>query len=344
MRVNAEHIAALLQGEIEGDPQTAIKGPSGIESAGKEHISFLGNLKYESHLYTTQAGVVIVPQDLKLKQPVTCTLIKVKDVYQSLAILFQAFAPKISLSVGVAESAILSAGVMVSQKAEIGNGAILEEGAIIDDDVKVGAQVYIGRNVSIGKGSIVYPGVKILDGCKIGRNCIIHCNAVIGSDGFGFARDHEGRFMKIPQLGNVVIGDHVEIGSNCTIDRGSLGDTVIDDGVKIDNLVHVAHNVRIGKNTAIAAQTGIAGSSKLGSDCLIGGQVGIAGHIEIPAGSQIQAQSGVAGTFKQNGIKLFGSPAIEYNKYLKSYSVFKQLPELAKKIERLEKMLKDKLT
>lgn len=337
MQVSAAILAGLLQGELVGNPEVQVMSPAGIEEAGKDQISFLGNLKYENHLYHTQAGIVIVPKSLKLKQEVEATLIRVEDVYVALAELFNAFAPKATVEPGIAPTAIIEAGAMVSLTARIENGVVIEEGAVIGDGVLLGAHVYIGRNVVVGEHTVLHPGVKIYRDCVVGRNCQVHSNAVIGADGFGFAKRPDQSFIKIPHLGHVVIGDDVEIGANTTIDRGSMGNTMIGDGVKIDNLVHIAHNVSIGKGTAIAAQTGIAGSTEIGEHCMIGGQVGISGHLKIADGTQIQAQSGVASSVTSRHSKLFGSPAIDYHQFARSYVVFKNLPEMWRRLRDLEK-------
>jgi len=339
MQISAAIIANLLQGEIIGNPEVQVSSPAGIEQAREDQISFLGNLKYENHLYTTRAGIVIVPSSLKLKQSVETTLIKVKDVYAALAELFSAFSPKIELEPGISNSAIIAAGALVSMTARIEDGAIIEEGAVIGDKVRIGAQVYIGKNSVVGDHTILHPGVKIYRDCVIGRNCLLHSNAVIGSDGFGFAKRPDQSFIKIPHLGGVLIGDDVEIGANTTIDRGSMGNTEISNGVKIDNLVHIAHNVHIGEGTAIAAQAGIAGSTEIGAHCMIGGQVGISGHLKIADGTQIQAQSGVASSVTKINTRLFGTPAIDYNHYTRSYVLFKNLSDIWKRLRDLEKKI-----
>lgn len=342
MQVSALQIAHVISGKVIGNPEVKVNSPAGIEQASSDQISFLGNLKYESFLYESDAGIIIVPDSLIIKKETKSTLIQVPDVYIALATLFNLFSPKEEVEPNIAPTAHISPGALISQTARIEHGAVIEEGAVIGDRVLISAQTYVGVNSLVGEDSILYPGVKIYKNCTVGRRSILHANAVIGADGFGFARDPQGNFIKIPHLGSVIIGDDVEIGANATIDRGSMGNTKIGNGVKIDNLVHIAHNVHIGDRTALAAQVGIAGSTKVGEECMFGGQAGIAGHIEIANGTQIQAQSGLAGSIKNPNSKLFGSPAFEYSKFVRAYTIFKKLPELWRKVLAIEKHLSDK--
>jgi UDP-3-O-[3-hydroxymyristoyl] glucosamine N-acyltransferase len=269
-------------------------------------------------------------------------LIKVADVYAAIALLLEAFGDQPKEVRGIADQVQIDSSAQLGSDLCIGAFTSVGAASTIGDACVIHSQVSIGENVKIGRSVTLYPGVKIMDDCEIGDHCIIHANAVIGSDGFGFAPQADGSFKKIPQLGNVIIEAEVEIGANCTIDRGSIGATVIRKGAKLDNLIQVAHNVEIGENTVIAAQTGIAGSTRIGKNCLIGGQVGFAGHIQIADGTQIQAQSGIMSSVKKPGTALFGYPAFEYRSYLKSYALFRQLPQLNNRLKQLEAFFKEK--
>jgi UDP-3-O-[3-hydroxymyristoyl] glucosamine N-acyltransferase len=327
-------IAEFLQGVLEGDAKTLIVRPSKIEEGRQGSISFFNNEKYENYLYTTKASAILVDKNFVPKKPIASALIRVENVYSAVALLLDKFGeteklaelPVISPKAEVHETAIL--GFHVS----IGHFTILGHHSIIGDSSNIGSNVNIGNNVKIGNHCIIKSGVRILDNCIIGNHCIIHNNAIIGSDGFGFARQNDGTYKKVAQLGNVEIGNNVEIGANTTIDRATMGSTRIGDGVKLDNLIQIGHNVEIGENTVIAAQSGIAGSTKIGANCRIGGQVGISGHLEIADGTQIQAQSGVSSSVKESDKFLFGYPAIDYKDYIRSYAVFKKLPEIYKKL------------
>jgi UDP-3-O-[3-hydroxymyristoyl] glucosamine N-acyltransferase len=343
MEVTVSIIAQMVNGTVEGDPATKINRPSRIEDGGQGSISFFGNPKYEAYVYTTDASALLVPKDFQPQKEVKSTLIKVEDVYAAVATLLEAFdqstpapPPYISPQASIADSAQLGANITVGAFSSIGANSQVGEQSLIND------QVFIGKNVQIGKRVKLYSGVRILDGCEIGDDCIIHANTVIGSDGFGFAPQADGSFKKIPQLGNVIIESEVEIGSNCSVDRGSIGPTIIRRGVKLDNLIQVAHNVEIGENTVIAALTGIAGSAKIGKNCLIGGQVGFAGHIKVADGSRIEAQSGIISNIKSEGQDWCGSPAIGHRDYFKSYVMFRQLPNISKKLKALEDKLNQK--
>lgn len=339
MQLSASHLASLLNGTVEGDPDVLVRMPSPIEIGGEGTISFLGNPKYEPYVYTTSASIVLVGKEFTPKGPVKPTLIRVENVYSSIALLTQQFGqgaksmPVVSLKADLHESAVIGTEV------NIGPFTVISSGAKIGHHVWIHEQVFVGPNVEIGDHSILFPGVRVLKDCKIGQNCIIQANAVIGADGFGFAPQEDGSYRKIQHLGNVILEDWVEIGANTTIDRATLGSTIIRKGVKLDNLIQVAHNVEIGENTVIAAQAGIAGSTKIGENCRIGGQVGFAGHLKIAAGTQIQAQSGLASHVETPGTALFGSPAIPYNDYIRAYAVFKKLPEIYRQIHQLQKAI-----
>lgn len=340
MKISAFELSQLLNGTIEGDPSVSVTQPGKIESGKAGEICFLGNPKYEEYAYTTEASILLVNQDFQPKQTVKATLIRVENVYTSLAFLLEKFSHlNQATPIIVSEKASIHPSVSLGKNVTVGDFAVIEEGATIGDNCLIFSQVYIGKKVSIKENSLIYAGVKIYHDCQIGANCIVQANAVIGSDGFGFAPQADGSYKKIHHVGNVVVEDHVEIGSNTTIDRASIGSTFIRKGVKLDNLIQIAHNVEIGENTVIAAQTGIAGSVKIGKNCRIGGQVGIAGHLTIGDGVQIQAQSGIASNIEADS-KLFGSPAMNYGDFIRSFTIFKKLPDLAKKLNQLEKTLK----
>lgn len=339
MKITASTLAQLLGGTVDGDPSVSVSRPGKIESGQADEICFLGNPKYEDYAYTTEASILMVSNDFQPKQSIKPTLIRVENVYSSLAFLLEKFGSITNKQAAIiSEKADIHPSVSLGKNVSIGAFTVVEEGAIIGDNCTLFGQVFVGKNAVIGDNSIIYSGVKIYHDCQIGQNCIIQANVVVGSDGFGFAPQADGSYKKIHHVGNVVIENDVEIGSNTTIDRASIGSTFIRKGVKLDNLIQIAHNVEIGENTVIAAQTGISGSSKIGKNCRIGGQVGIAGHLVIGDGTQIQAQSGIASNIEPNS-KLFGSPAINYGDFVRSFMIFKKLPELAKKINALEKLM-----
>jgi len=343
MEVSVRDIAALVGGTVEGDPSIRINRPSKIEEGGVGSISFLGNPKYEPYAYQTKASALLVAQDFKPQKDISATLIRVPDVYAAVAILMESFgqAKKQSAATGViSEDAIIHESAIIDEEVSIGAHSIVGENARVGASCQIGAQVYIGMNVRIGQHVRLYPGARIMDDCVIGDHCVIHSNVVIGSDGFGFAPQSDGTYKKIPQLGNVILEDDVEVGSNTSIDRGSMGATILRKGVKLDNLIQVAHNVEIGENTVIAAQTGIAGSTKIGKNCRIGGQVGFSGHLTIADGTNIQAQSGLMGNVQEPNTALFGSPAFGYRDFLKAYALFRRLPDLDDRLRNLEKEAK----
>lgn len=340
MNFSASQIAQFLEGEIIGNPDVQVSGLSKIEEGQSGTLSFLANPKYTEFIYTTGASIVIVRNDFNPEKalPETCTLIKVSDPYAGFAKLLELYNQIKHDKKGVSEHAIVDASVKVGKDVYIGAGVVVENGAELGDNVKIYPQSYIGAHVKIGANTIIHPGVLILADCEIGSDCVIHAGVVIGGDGFGFSPNAENNYKKVAQIGNVIIEDHVEIGANTTIDRATLGSTIIRKGVKIDNLIQIAHNVEIGENTVIAAQTGIAGSTKIGKNCMIGGQVGIVGHITIADGTMIAAQSGIGSTIKHRAI-LQGSPAFSIGDYKKSYIAFKKLPQLMKQIEKLQNEL-----
>ncbi len=341
MQVTAAYIAELLGGDVKGNPETIIRGPGKIEDAGEGDITFLANMKYEPFVYSTKASAVLVSLDFVPKQPIAATLIRVPDVYAAITLLLQQFSQQAPIQVGISKLAFVHDKATLGEKVAIGRFSIVEEGAKIGKGTIVHDQVYVGKNAEIGENCILYPGVRILRDCIIGNDCILNANAVIGCDGFGFLPKEDGSYEKIPQTGNVLLGDCVEIGSNTTIDRATMGSTLIETGAKLDNLVQVAHNVVIGKNTVVAAQAGFAGSSKIGARCMIGGQAGFVGHIQVADGTKIQAQSGVNKNLNEDGAAWYGSPILPYKDYLRSYAMFRKLPDMAKRIRELEKKLND---
>ena len=337
MQITVGELAKLLNGEVIGNADTLISKVAKIEEGEHQALSFLANPKYEQYLYITESSAVIVNKDFVPSAPVSTVLIKVDDAYASFTSLLEKFGNSSSNKIGIHQSAVISSSAKTGKKVYIGALTCIEENVEIGDDSKIFPQVYLGENVKIGSNCIIYPGVKIYHSCEIGNNCIIHSGTVIGSDGFGFAPLPDRSYKKIPQTGNVIIEDDVEMGSNCSIDRATMGSTIIRKGVKLDNLVHIAHNVEIDEHTVIAAQSGVAGSAKIGKYCIAGGQVGFAGHIIVADGSMFGAQSGINSNIKTPEQKWFGSPAFEYKDALKSHVYFKQLPSIDKRIKELEK-------
>ena len=333
MNFTAGQIADQINGTIVGDRDIDILNISKIEEGSKGSLTFLANPKYTEFIYTTKASVAIVSSDFEPTEKIELTLIKVKDPYSSFTKILELFNKDLSNREGISQLTVIDKSSKISDSSFIGSFSSVGENSIIGKNCVIENQVFIGNNVEVGNGCKFYPGVKILDDTIIGQNCIIHSSTTIGSDGFGFAPNDDGSFKKIPQTGNVVIGDNVEIGSNSTIDRATLGSTIISDGVKLDNQIQIAHNVEIGENTAIAAQSGIAGSTKIGKNCMIGGQVGIIGHIKIGDNVKIQAQAGVTSDVESNS-RVTGTPAISYMNYNKSYVHFKNLPEIVKRIDK----------
>ncbi|MBC7884091.1 MAG: UDP-3-O-(3-hydroxymyristoyl)glucosamine N-acyltransferase [Saprospiraceae bacterium] len=336
MQITGQQLADILEGRLVGDPDVLVSEPCKIEDGKPGGITFLANTKYEAYIYDTKASVVMVSEDFVPDKKVKATLIYVSNVYASLSTLLGKFNTKISLHEGIASTAVIDVTAKIDAGASIDDYVIIKPGVSIGKNSKIYGHVFIGDHVTVGENVRIFPGVRIYHNCVIGNNCVIHANTVIGSDGFGFAPVNEGQYDKIPQTGNVVIEDDVEVGSNTVIDRATLGSTIICKGVKLDNLIQIGHNVVVGSNTVIAAQTGVAGSTRIGSNCLIGGQVGFKGHIDIADGTMIQAQSGVSNSIRHKETKLYGSPAIEFQNYLKSYVYFKNFPDIVQQIRNLE--------
>ena len=330
-------IARILNGTVEGDPETKLNTVARIEEGHPGALSFLSNPKYEPYLYSTAASAVLVKNDFTPAKGVTATLIRVDDPYQALARLLAFYEQARPAKKGVHPSAVIDEKANIGADVFIGACAVISENAVIGDGCSLHPQVFIGENVKIGKNCTLHPGVKVYRDCVIGNDCILHAGAVIGADGFGFAPVSEANFMKIPQIGNVIIEDNVEIGSNTCVDRATMGSTVIRKGVKLDNLIQVGHNVEIGENTVIAAQSGLAGSTKVGRNCMFGGQVGLAGHLSIADGCKIGAQSGIMSTVSEENSILLGYPATDSKQFLKSVVYIRKLPELSSRLDALAK-------
>lgn len=340
MKYTLQQIADWLEAEIEGDPKVEISTVSRIEEGGKGSISFLANPKYTEYIYTTQASAVIVAKDFTAQKALSTNLLRVKDPYSAFSALLEKAQSEQQHSLqGISEFAFIDPTAQIGESVYIGPFAYVGPESIIGDNCQIHAQAYIGRSVRLGGNTLIYPQARVLDRCEVGQRCIIHAGTTIGSDGFGFAPQADGSFKKIPQTGNVVLEDEVEIGSNSTIDRATVGSTLIKKGAKIDNLVQIAHNVEVGPNTVIAAQSGIAGSTKLGAYVMIGGQVGIVGHLNIAEQTKIDAQSGVNRNIKEPGQAFRGSPIQAFRQQLKSEVLFRRLEEMHNKILALEEAL-----
>jgi UDP-3-O-[3-hydroxymyristoyl] glucosamine N-acyltransferase len=337
MEFDATTIAGFLKGEIDGNPEVRVNTVAKIEDGHPGALSFLANPKYEQYLYTTGSSIVLVNKGFVPSSHVNCTLIRVDDAYEAFASLLRLVDQARPKKTGVHPTAVIEPTATIGADVYIGPYGYIGEKSIVGDGCSIFPNVYIGDNCTVGKNSTLNPGVTVYRDCQIGNNCIIHAGSVIGSDGFGFAPQSDNEYMKIPQLGNVILEDSVEIGANVTIDRATMGSTIIRKGVKLDNLIQIAHNVEVGENTVMAAQTGISGSTKIGKNCMFGGQVGIAGHLKIANGSKIGAQAGILGDVRDENSAIIGSPAIEIRQFMKSSVVFKKLPELKALVEKLEK-------
>lgn len=344
MTFTAKQIADFLQGEIVGNPETKVSNFSRIEEGKAGTITFLANLKYTSYIYETEADIVLVNSDFTPERPINATLIKVPNAYAALATLMDLVNKSAPRKCGIDTMSFVSSSATMGEDIYVGAFAYIGDNASVGSNSMIYPQSYIGDNVKIGENTIIYPGVRIYHGCEIGSNCILHSGAVIGADGFGFSKEKDV-YHKIPQLGNVVVEDDVEIGANTTIDRAVMGSTIIRRGVKLDNLIQIAHNCEIGENTAMAAQVGIAGSAKIGENCVFGGQVGIGGHITIGRNSQVGAQAGIISNTKE-GSEVMGSPAFPVKNFFKSSIIVPKLPDMYRQLSALEKelnALKEKL-
>lgn len=340
MEFSASDIAKLLGGEVEGDETITVNNISKIDQGIEGTLSFLSNPAYSKYIYNTGASVVIVNKDFKPEKEVNCTLIRVDNAYAALAKLLDIYNQAKFEKKGIEQPSFISSSAEIGEGGYIGAFAYIGNNAKIGKEVKIYPQVYVGDNVKVGDKSILYPGVKIYADCSIGSSCILHSGVVIGADGFGFAPNEDGTYTKIAQVGNVVLEDEVEIGANTTIDSATIGSTIISKGVKLDNLIQIGHNCEIGENTVMAAQVGIAGTTKVEKNCVFGGQAGISGHTTIGEGSKIGPQSGVMSSVKP-GSTLLGSPASELKSALKSYSIIRNLPQFRNDLIEMEKRLKE---
>lgn len=340
MKFTAIQIAGILGGEVEGDENVVVSELAKIEEGTIGSLTFLANPKYEPYLYKTEASIAIVDKDLKLERPIKTTLIRVDNAYQAFSKLLEYYNEVKMNKSGIEQPVFISESATYGEDIYVGAFSYIGSNVRIGDNVKIYPNAYIGDNVQIGDNTIIFAGVKLYSETQIGNNCIIHSGVVMGADGFGFSPNEEGEYNKVPQIGNVIIEDHVEVGAGSTIDRATLGSTIIRKGVKLDNQIQIAHNVEIDENTVIAAQTGIAGSAKIGKGCMIGGQVGIAGHISIGNNVRVQAQTGIGRNVKDNEV-LQGSPALTYGDYNKSYVHFKNLPKIIKRLDSIEKNQKN---
>lgn len=339
MQFTAKQISTLINGSIEGDPEVTVFQLSRIEEAKEGSLAFLANPKYEQHLYTTKASVIIINQNQEVQKPVNATLIRVKDAYSSFSVLLEQYNLIRLDKQGTEEPNFIHSTAKIGKNVYIGAFSYIGSNVIIDDNSKIYPHSYIGDNVTIGKACTLYAGARVYFDCIIGNNVIIHSGAIIGSDGFGFIPQEDGTYQKVSHIGNVVIKDQVEIGANTTVDRATMGSTIIHKGVKLDNLIQIAHNAEIGADTVIAAQTGISGSAKIGKNVVLGGQVGVAGHLSIANKSQIQAQSGINRSIEEEDKKWAGTPATPYATQMRIQVTTSHLPDLEKRVSELEKLL-----
>ncbi len=341
MEFSARQIAEFLKGELEGDPDVKVSRIAKIEEGEPGSLTFLANPSYTQHIYKTNASIVLVRDDFSPEQPVSCTLIHVKDPYGALAKLLELYKNSIPEKTGISELAFISPKADIGADAYIGEFVYIGDGVVIGEGARIHPHCYIGDMAKVGEKTSLFSGVRIYDNSQIGNGCTIHSNAVIGADGFGFAPQSDNNYMKVAQIGNVIIEDNVEIGAGTTIDRATMGSTIIRKGVKLDNLIQIGHNATIGENTVMAAQAGVAGSSKIGKNCMIGGQAGISGHITIGDHVKMAAQAGVSSNVKDGQI-VMGSPAMEASQYRKAFIHFRNFDKLVKRIDELEKEVKQK--
>lgn len=338
MIFTASQIAGILEGEVEGNPEISVHKLAKIEEGEKGSLTFLANPKYTPHIYTTKASITIVNKDFTPDQQIATTLIKVEDAYESFSKLLEYYDQAKNTKTGIEEPTFISESSSYGEGLYLGAFAYVGKNVIMGKNVKIYPNAYVGDNVTLADNVTIFAGAKVYSETVIGNNCVIQSGAIIGADGFGFAPSKDGTFNKIPQTGNVILEDDVDVGAGTTIDRATMGSTILRKGVKLDNQIQIAHNVEIGEHTVIAAQTGIAGSTKIGKSCMIGGQVGIVGHITIGDNVRIQAQAGIGRSVKDNEI-LQGSPALNYGDYNKSYVHFKNLPKIVNQIHELDKKI-----
>ena len=341
MEFTAKQIAELLQGTVEGDPEARVTRLAKIEEGESGSLTFLANPAYAPYIYTTRASIVITNNDFEAEKPIAATLIRVANAYECFAKLLEVYNTIRRNKSGIEPNSYIDSTAKIGNDIYAGAFCYVGKDAVIGNRVKIYPNVYIGDNCIIGDDTTLFPGVKIYSDCVIGKNVTLHSGVIIGGDGFGFQPNAENNYKKVAQIGNVIIEDYVEVGANSTIDRATLGSTIIRKGVKLDNLIQVAHNVEIGENTVIAAQTGIAGSTKIGKNCMIGGQVGFVGHIQIADGVKIAAQSGIGTSITTPNEIVQGSPAFNIGDYKRSYVMFRKLPDLEKKIADLQKVIRE---
>lgn len=344
MQFNASQIAAIINGKIEGDDNVSVSSFGKIEQAEKGQLAFLANPKYEEYLYTTHASLIIINDSQEIKQKLNATLIRVPDAYSAFATILASYKKMITEQLnGIQQPVYISPTAKVGQNVFIGAFSYVGNNVSIADNVKIFPQVFLGDDTKIDEDTILYPGVKIYHESVIGKRVTVHANTIIGSDGFGFAPQQDGTFKKVPQIGNVIIEDDVEIGANATIDRATIGSTIIKTGAKLDNLIQIAHNVEVGERTVIAAQAGVSGSTKIGKNVMIGGQAGLAGHLQIADGSKINGQSGVNKSIKTPNSSVTGTNAFDYASAMRSQAVYRKLPDMEKRILELEQLVQQLL-
>ncbi|MEZ4788113.1 MAG: UDP-3-O-(3-hydroxymyristoyl)glucosamine N-acyltransferase [Flavobacterium haoranii] len=336
MKFSAAQIAGILEGDVVGNPEAEVNKLAKIEEGTEGSLTFLANPKYANYIYTTQATITIVNKSFEPEQEITTTLIKVEDAKSAFSKLLEYYNQVKLMKSGIEQPSVISEGVTYGEGLYLGSFCYIGKNVVIGNNVKIYPNSFIGDNVLIGDNSILFAGARVYSETVIGKNCTIHSGTIVGSDGFGFAPQEDGTYTKVPQIGNVIIEDNVEIGACTTVDRATLGSTIIRKGVKLDNQIQIAHNVEIGENTVIASQTGVAGSTKIGKNCMIGGQVGIVGHITIGDGVRIQAQSGIGKSLK-DGEVVQGSPAFNYGDFAKSFVHFKNLPKIVDELNKLKK-------
>lgn len=338
MRISVEQLASLVNGTVEGDAKAYIENYSKIEEATDGCLTFLANPKYTHYIYSTKATAVLVRKDFKPEQELSTTLIRVEDPYETLAVLLNMVSSQEPIKKGIEQPCHITEGVEIADDVYVGAFAYIGKNVKVGKNVKIYPQVYVGDNVTLGDDVILYPGTKVYHGCKIGNRCILHAGTVIGADGFGFAPKEDGTYEKIAQIGIVILEDDVEIGANTTIDRATMGATIVKKGAKLDNLIQVAHNVEIGENTVMAAQVGVAGSTKIGKNNMVGGQVGFAGHITVGDNNGIGAQSGIHSNLGDN-LRVIGSPVINAIDFARNQVFIKRLPQMAQDLKQLKKLV-----
>ena len=341
MEFTAQAIAQFLGGSVEGNPDVKVNTVAKIEDGHPGALSFLANPKYAHYIYETQSSIVLINNDFVLDAPVKVTLVRVNNAYEAFASLLQLYSQSKKQKKGIETPSFIHSSAKVGENLYLGAYAYISENAVIGNNVKIYPNSYIGDNAKIGNNTIIYPNVTVYEDCIIGNDCVIHAGAVVGADGFGFASGEDTNYKKIPQIGNAILEDHVEIGANATIDRATMGSTILRKGVKIDDHVHIAHNVEVGENTVMAAQSGVAGSSKIGKNCMFGGQAGVGPHLKIADDVKVGAQAGIPSDIKKVGSIVLGSPAFDISLQRRSMAVYKNLPALSQRIGELEKIVKE---